>query len=120
MMNLPHHLNKWMNFGKKARLFLLQEFPNKDDEVPINKTMRDANTMCVSIVHINPRSNDRYRIVGSAVFKPLFEPPFGSYISYVATNSEMKGVGLGQQFESKLLNRQMKCHGIGRNLMNLV
>ena len=38
----------------------------------------------------------------------------------MATSSEMKGVGLGQQFASKQLNGQMQCHGIGRKLINLV
>ena len=54
------------------------------------------------------------------MFKPLFEPPFGSYISYVATNYEMKGNELGSQFAPKLPNRQIQLHGIGRKLMNLV
>ena len=79
MVNIPYHLKKRINGEKK--LFLLQKFPNGDDVETINKTMHDANTMGMPIVHINPRSNDRFRIVGSSVFKPLFEPPFGSYIS---------------------------------------
>ena len=87
-------INKLWN---KTRLFILQEFPTDNDISPINTTMRDTNKIGISIEHIYSNTN-RYRIVGSAVFKPLFEPPFGSYISYVATNSEMKGIELGSQF----------------------
>ena len=106
-----------MNCGKK--LFLSQEFPTPSDVAPINNTMRNANTMDIPIVHIYLKT-ERIRISDSDVFKLPFEPPFGSFISYVATNSEMKDVDLGQQFASKLLNGQIQCHGIGRKLMNLV
>ena len=76
--------------------------------------------MCIFIVHINPNNNNRSRLVSSAVFKPLFEPPFGSYISYVATNSEMKKIEFGQDYASTEKNRQIHNHGIARKLMNLV
>ena len=55
------------------------------------------------------------------MFKILFKPPFGVYISYIAVNGEMKTSDLHDDFAIRKPEQlQMHYHGIGRKLMNLV